>query len=102
MQDTIRRFEAEAAWKALLEEAKEEKTRNVVLASHAVARMLDEMDMNVHEYDRAIAHYTEEIERYKRAPEVNNCEMLPVWDSKIRVYEIAVAALEHMKGARHA
>ena len=90
--------EVQGAWALLVGLKADERTPHDITAACAVARWLDDMDRTAIDCDRAIAHYTEEIERLKRAPQVNDCEMLPQWESAINNCEIYIEAIERMKG----
>ena len=91
----MRRYSIERAWRffqnALSGGNGSEHDKHAALAC---AKKLDQLDKEEHERFRAIAHYTEEIERLKRAPEVNECEMRPEWAEMIEIYETAIDLLK--------
>ena len=88
----MKRRSVEAAWHFFAKEKSATEHDNVAMLD--VARRLDRMDRENHERRRAIAHFTEEIERLKRAPEVNQCEMKEEWTKAIEVYQTAIEIME--------
>jgi len=95
----MKRCDVEAAFQYFNNEVKkaDEDFPHYFRAFQACAKKLDEMDMEERKRMRAIAFFAEEIERLYRAPEVNKCDMTPVWAQRIKMCEVAIAILEECK-----